>query len=567
MKLKTSCFNLHIIRKDIFRFAPLWIIYFIGGSLIFLNGFSFSPSSADLAADLATTVGSMGVINLFYAIIAAQLLFGDLFKSRLCNALHAMPVRRETWFMSHLVSGMLFSVVPHFVVILVMVPFCGSLWYIPFLWLLGMTMSYIFFFGVAVFSMLCTGSRFAAVVVYAGINFASVIIWCVMDVIYQPLLLGILLPEDPLTSLCPVLGLAERCSGYEPENLFIFEWPQYMYGQIDMHREPAFMGLGTGWGYIVIVMMVGLVFLVAALLMYRRRAMETAGDFIAVRPLKPVFSVAFTVASGCIFSMFGDAIMGVGVFFMVFGLAIGYFVARMLLQRTLRVFQCKAFLRLGILAAVLVGSMAVVALDPVGVMRWVPAEEDVSFVEVNMGRTIAADRNMYRKLDSLEGIDLVTDIQEQLIAEANDSGSIFTIRYTMKDGKVVTRSYRYRDNGSNVISLLLKELYNTPESTLGFTDWDKYCASVTKIEVHALSNATFIGNDQIAPALEAIRKDIEAGYIMFWGNNNYSGKYIMEAVIYQGEKPQHITINSNCRNFLQWARNNDLGWLIDQAIQ
>ena len=40
--------------------------------------------------------------------LTAQLLFGDLYHSRLCNALHAMPVTREGWFLTHSAAGLAF---------------------------------------------------------------------------------------------------------------------------------------------------------------------------------------------------------------------------------------------------------------------------------------------------------------------------------------------------------------------------------------------------------------------------------------------------------------------------
>ena len=38
-------------------------------------------------------------------LLAALVLFGDLDNPRMCNALHALPLRRETWFFSHAAAG------------------------------------------------------------------------------------------------------------------------------------------------------------------------------------------------------------------------------------------------------------------------------------------------------------------------------------------------------------------------------------------------------------------------------------------------------------------------------
>ena len=102
MKSRTSFFNLTALRKNITRFAPVWALYLIGGLLIGLNSIStFTPEYGHGARSLANSIGPMAIINFLYAIIAAELLFGDLFNSRLCNALHAFPMRRESWFATH----------------------------------------------------------------------------------------------------------------------------------------------------------------------------------------------------------------------------------------------------------------------------------------------------------------------------------------------------------------------------------------------------------------------------------------------------------------------------------
>ena len=193
MKSRISFFDKAILRKDITRFAPLWAIYLIGGLLVMLMVQSGRPSS-HVARTLAQTIGPFSVINLVYALLCAQLLFGDLFHSRLCNALHALPLRRETWFVSHVVSGLAFSLVPHLIAVILMVPMLQGSWFVGLIWVLGMTLEFLCFFGIGVFSMFCTGNRFAAVAVYAILNFASLIAYWFVSTIYEPMLYGVSIP-------------------------------------------------------------------------------------------------------------------------------------------------------------------------------------------------------------------------------------------------------------------------------------------------------------------------------------------------------------------------------------
>ena len=76
MKLRTSFCNFGVIRKNITRFAPLWGIYLAGGLLVMLTALGGSePSTA--AENLATTIGPFSIINMIYAALCAQMLFGD----------------------------------------------------------------------------------------------------------------------------------------------------------------------------------------------------------------------------------------------------------------------------------------------------------------------------------------------------------------------------------------------------------------------------------------------------------------------------------------------------------
>ena len=133
------------------------------------------------AANLAVCINIMPLVNLGYGLLTAQLLFGDLFQSRMCNALHALPLRREGWFAVHFTAGILFSVVPTALMAGLSVPILLStpmeragmiaLW-----WFLGTNAQYLFFFGSAMLAVFCSGSRFAEAVVYGILQFGAMLV-------------------------------------------------------------------------------------------------------------------------------------------------------------------------------------------------------------------------------------------------------------------------------------------------------------------------------------------------------------------------------------------------------
>ena len=97
MQLKTSFFNPTVYKKNLTRFAPVWLLYtlclVLGLFLMYSNG--GTSKNYWFASHMVDMILVMGVVNLCYAMLTSQLLFGDLFNSRMCNALHAMPLRRE----------------------------------------------------------------------------------------------------------------------------------------------------------------------------------------------------------------------------------------------------------------------------------------------------------------------------------------------------------------------------------------------------------------------------------------------------------------------------------------
>jgi hypothetical protein len=111
------------------------------------------------AANLASMCSGMAVVNLGYALLVAQSLFGDLWNSRMCNALHAMPLRRESIFRTKIRTGLVFSLLPTTIMALTAVPLLcrysimQDSWQIPIYFWCASTGQFIFFFGLAVLAV------------------------------------------------------------------------------------------------------------------------------------------------------------------------------------------------------------------------------------------------------------------------------------------------------------------------------------------------------------------------------------------------------------------------------
>ena len=553
MKSVTSFFDFHTFRKDVTRFAPLWLLYLIGGTLVMLAAMP-SNSAYYTAENLIATISPFAIINIVYACIAAMLLFGDLFNSRLCNALHAMPLRREQWFISHLVAGIAFSVVPNLLGISLVMVMLEGYWYVGLIWLLGMTLHYLFFFGLAVFSVFCTGNRFAMAAVYALLNFASMLAVFFVSNIYEPLMFGIEIDYAPFNLLCPVVHLLENGG----ENIYVI-WEQLSPGDMARGLLPnyyVFAGFSPGWTYLWIIAALGVVLLVVSLLLYRRRALESAGDFIAVRPLAPVFSIVYTLAVGAVCAAMEELITGEYGSFLIVGIIVGYFTGQMLLQRTVKVFRVKTFLKCGGILILLLISMGLTWLDPLGITRFVPNPDKVASVEVELD--YGSDAPIV--LTDPEDIRLITKVHQEYVdlGRQEDPGYGYSnkyitleLHYTMKNGATNNRVY------SAVLSQAsfdtLKELFSRPEHVMDYKSWEVFCSSVKAIYM----NSDFYGD--FRPLLEAIKADCEAGnMVQNWRFHPKNDDVTWIEIQRKSNANDYLQIRvySDAVNTLKWLKDN-----------
>ena len=549
MKSRTSFFNLAALRKDISRFAPVWALYLIGGILIGLTNISdYNTQYGYGARDLAQSIGPMVIVNLLYAVVTAELLFGDLFNNRLCNALHAFPLRRESWFATHTAAGLLFSFVPNLIMSICFLPFMGEMWYISALWLLGMTLEYLFFFGLAAFSAMCTGNRFAMAALYALVNFLSMIAYWFVYTFYSPLLYGLHIRQDGFNLFCPTVQI------FPLTELVAFQRGQIKTSRYDIHTIFLYDGLSADWWYIVLLAVLGIGLLGAALVLYRRRKLECAGDFAAFSWLKPVFSVVFTLSAGAIFEMLGDTFMGVDYVFLVAGLIVGYFVVQMLLQRTVRVFRKKAFAACAAIGGTLLLSILLTSLDPLGITRWTPKPEKVESIILSDYYHYDFNSGYNRNAQTITNPALIGElvqIHELLLEEGEPDYSprhgAIHLTYRMTDGRTVERRYYYDLTGT--AGQKLKRFFGAPEFILGYTDWEEYLSSVQRVYVEDME----FSGDAAKTLLAAIKADCEAGNMM---QNRKHDAYYSWVEIQTGEYHTSVSIYYDCHNTIQWLKDN-----------
>lgn len=490
MKLRTSFFNATVLKKDITRFAPVWGLYSVA-MLLVLMGLS-DTDAGWTASDFVSFFGSISFVQLIYGGICAALLFGDLFNPRMCNALHAMPLRREGWFLTHLAAGILFFLVPTGIFSGLMMLLIGRFWYLALIYFALSFLMFLFFFGVGAFSAMCAGNRLAMIALYGIINFFSVFVLCMAYVFYEPFLYGIELDSVKFFHYSPVLALSGcQFVDFQPG---WNEWP------------PDFMGFyADECAYLGWTALAGLVFLALGLLIYRRRNLETAGDFVSAKPAAPFFLVIFCLSAGMLLYIFGDIFGGdLEYIFLSVGIVVGFFTGKMLLERTVKVFRPKAFLGFALLVVTLLLSIGAVQLDVFGIIRRVPQIDQVESISISSNYGWGNPVN----LEEAEDIQAVLDIHAQATQKRNVSGNTTRLRleYEMKNG---TRMERIYDIGVNTPEgAFLRKHFSSWQCVFGTEDWETL---LNEVDIIYTDKEKELPRDAYPEVLEAIKLDCQAG--------------------------------------------------------
>ena len=546
MKSRISFFDQTVFRKDLTRFAPVWGLYLISGLLVAMNLIGNSYCVAD---ELMSSLNGLAVVNLLYAALCAQMLFGDLFNSKLCNALHALPLRRETWFITHTVAGLAFSVVPNLILSLCFMLFLGELWFLALLWLLGMTLEFLFFFGVAALSCMLSGSRVGAAAVYAVIHFLSAIVYWFVFTFYEPLLPGLHIREKGFMLFCPVAWMVEPMG----------ELAEFEYVHTYWDNRVDFLGLTDAWWYLAAVAVLGIAVLALGVFLYRRRRLECAGDLMAFKPMEPVFAVIATLSCGAVFQIMGEIFdYNASFIYLAVGIFVGWFASRMLLERRVKVFRKANFFGFAAVVAVMGLTLLITAVDPLGLTRWVPEPEDVASVTV-------ADEYLYHEqydvhavvLENRELIETVVQAHGILVEEGmtgdevdrwNGSYTPLTLIYEMKDGRQVRRHYYYPSNGK--AAEILNGLLSDPAYVLGYLDWDKFVAGVTAVEVDWQHKVV---GDEARALVEAVYADCKEGTMV---QNRSHFNYVTSIRIIRHDREIYLDVFEDCAYTMAWIKKN-----------
>lgn len=539
MKSRTSSFNFSVFRKDITRFSPVWVLY----SVFLLLALIVMSNNYDVY--MTRNVVDFGfwmiVVNLIYALVCTQVLFGDLFNSRMCNALHALPMRRESWFGIHVLAGLCFSLIPNFVLTLLLFFTCAG---VEWLWLAQSTLQFVYFFGTAVLCAQLVGSRFAMAVIYGLINFGALLIYWLLDTMYVPLLPGVVMDAEVFHYFCPTVGF--------------FSQPAM---EVDYGINEHFPVLiSDGWIYLAITAAVGVVCGVLALVLYRKRHLETAGDFVAVKWLKPVFLISYTFAMAAFFQMIYEMFIGdQGWAFMLLGIAVGYFTGQMFLMRTTKVFKKKPLIGFAVFVLAVVVSLGITVIDPLGITRWVPDSEDVASVvlEQNGYNAELTDPDLLKKIEAFHNA-VAPGYQGAETLEGHRIG----LTYKLKNGRTARREYWVSEHSEE--GQILRPVISSPEFVLGeFLNWKDMGVGFSII--YYTDDEYWVGRSLYPELMDCLIKDCQEGNLpqRWWDWNDITTEMELNlrcGAEQYGYQYLNLTITDQAVHTVEWLRQQKFYW-------
>ena len=455
MTLRTSFFNKTVFWKTVKRYWPLWAAYL--AILIFALPVELHESfqwrdyvitSTIQRQILNFTQASSPLLAFLVAPLSAMAVFSHLYNDRSCGAYASLPLKREAVFLSVTLAGLvplLAANIITFGALLWVENIFGNVEIIAAAtWLAVTSMEVIAFYGFAVLCAQLTGHVLVVPAVYGLLNFTAVAVQAVLMGLCQLFLFGFLDSGIYLTWLSPLVKLLQSSGYYSVDMMTSF-----------VGNTPAEAYIFTGWGTVVSYCIAGLGCITGSLFLFKKRRMESAGDVVAVKLLKPVFK--YCLAGGCALvlgvglagmfyredtgTLFGLSLYaGLIVAFLVCG-GIGYFAAEMLNRKTFRAFNgaWKGYI---IFALVVILGLSSLEFDFFGFEKRVPKAEKVEHVSVHIGGHSARSY-------TTDDVDAVTQLHKAII-EKKDlilktrygyNTSYISLYYTLENGRQVTRSY------------------------------------------------------------------------------------------------------------------------------
>lgn len=453
MQSKTSCCKggRTLFRKALTRWWPLWAGYafvlFLMLPMPLLNHLE-RLARADAGSWLQPVQNiafaqirlGLPLVSIFAGLFMAGAVFDFLFSARSTNMMASLPVKREGVFLSHFAAGavMLLSADAAIFLLAVAIEAAGGVLHLQSLltWLAVLAMENLIFYGVAVFCAQLTGHIVILPCLYLLFNFLAPVLQALIESILRLFVYGMHTVSAAWTEwLSPPMALLAGVRAIYEETIDSYD-----------AITSTITGI-EGWLPIGVWCAAAMALTALALLLYRRRRMECAGDTVAIPALRPVLKYLTALCCGLglpvmlyymLFSGGGHTNLPVFLALTALGTAVGYYGAEMIIRKSFRVFRGRWK---GMLAAALVccAFVCAAAFDLAGFERRVPDPADVESVQFSC----QGDAVTLREPENLGALTALhrSIVSHQAENEAADDTRAVLFEYRLKNGGTLERYY------------------------------------------------------------------------------------------------------------------------------
>jgi ABC-2 type transport system permease protein len=366
-------------------------------------------------------------------VLLAIFIFRYLHVKLSADYIHSLPFRRETLFFNHLLFSILVLLLP-IVITAIILLFLQSALELDF---------FLSAYGIACW----IGTTF---LIELLVFFASVFIGMVTGMsVLQGVLFYIMLVFPAGITVLVAMNIQYFLYGFSAEYYLNHNIERIvpLFRSFELAHRPL------TWTEIVAYLVLIVVFFALSLWVYKKRDIETAGQAIAFRPLRPIFkygvAFCFMLVGGLHFGETQNDFAWI-VFGYVTASVLGYFIAEMILEKTWRVFhKWKGYLYF-VIGMLVIGIL--LKIDIIGYEKRLPSLAEIERVYFSeetyyLNEEIEAYVSPKPFFATKENIKNIYLLHEQIIKDKEIvNNSSFTRRsavfvYELKNGNKIVRSY------------------------------------------------------------------------------------------------------------------------------
>ena len=544
MKSKTSFCNKTIVKKDLTRLWPVWVVPTIALQIVYglllLSKYSYSGENYTKAQikeliceQVARSISSYFMLFLFcgFAILCAVLVFQYLNRSTSAFLMHSFPVSRKCLFLSHALSGYLMLLIP-FVLLFVMLGLFCLLGHIPMglallSYFLEMLFATAFFYSLAVLLTMFSGNSIMSIIMYTVMQALVYSVTSLLQFVTDFFSYGSHQysstqgVERIVTWMTPLLKM---------RNLF-----KNQYGEADdIVRQVNSTTLNQFFApeiarFALYLIPAALCFFLA-LLLYKKRKMERVGETLVFSWSKVIFRFVFCFCVSLLFvivmyflgffllamNQTYDTFYLCGLVLLVAGTIISYIVCDMILEKTFHVFKDLSW-HMILLFCLVIGSIFVgnhyLNLQR-GKVQADQLEKVRISVDVGQAASITAKAEMKQIIDFEKNLNKWAN--KQTIRTLDESSSYVSITYYYRNGGSATHNYDFVLDANKEAAMKLLTMLNDKNGILKryeLKDSDASRLSNLYVLESGKDEGYAIPSEYQAEVYDALISDLQAGHI------------------------------------------------------